>query len=70
MAWRLTDVIDSYASGLPQLFPADVLALVLLSTDGMLKALLNNGFIVEPVTGKHFWNKIMTIYSTPNGYNL
>lgn len=66
-AWRATDVIERFASGLaPALRPTGE-ALIVLSTDGewqaMLAALDTHGFQVQPIASRDFGNEILTVYS-------
>lgn len=67
MAWRSTDVMERFASGLPKILAPGGHALILLSTDGdatrMLNELETHGLHILPVNRKHFGNEIMTVYS-------
>lgn len=66
-AWRATDVIERFASGLREALRPDGEALVVLSTDGewlaMLAALDARGFETRPVAARDFGNEILTVYS-------
>ena len=66
MAWRATDVMERFATGLPDALAPHGHALILLSTDGdaagMLSALKAQGLCVAPVVQRHFGSEIMTIY--------
>lgn len=66
-AWRSTDVIKRFASGLREALRPDGEALVVLSTDGewqaMLAALDTRGFMTRPVATRDFGNEILTVYS-------
>ncbi|MEA2559236.1 MAG: hypothetical protein QOH06_740 [Acidobacteriota bacterium] len=67
LAWRSPDVLERFASGLPEALSEDGRALILLSTDGdpegMLKALAAHGLQIEPAVRKDFGNEVMTIYA-------
>ena len=66
-AWRATDVIERFATGLRQTLRPNGEALVVLSTDGewqaMLAALEAHGFQTRPVASRDFGNEIVTVYS-------
>ena len=66
-AWRATDVIERFASGLRQTLKPTGEALIVLSTDGewraMLAALDARGFMTGPVASRDFGNEIVTVYS-------
>lgn len=66
MAWRGTDVMERFASGLAGALRPGGQALVLLSTDGdpagMLRALADHGFSVTAIAHRDFGNEIMTVY--------
>lgn len=66
-AWRATDVIERFASGLAHALRATGEALVVLSTDGewraMLAALHAEGFQTRPIASRDFGNEIVTVYS-------
>jgi release factor glutamine methyltransferase len=67
LAWRATDVMERFASGLPEVLAPDGVALVLVSTDGdaagMIGALAAQGFGLEAAARRHFGSEIMTVYS-------
>ena len=66
-AWRATDVIERFASGLRNALRPTGEALIVLSTDGewraMLAALDARGFQTRPVASRDFGNEILTVYS-------
>jgi methylase of polypeptide subunit release factors len=66
-AWRATDVIERFASGLRHALRPTGEALIVLSTDGewraMLAALDRGGFQTRPVASRDFGNEILTVYS-------
>lgn len=67
LAWRSPDVMERFASGLPGALSEDGRALILLSTDGdprgMLQALAAQGLRVQPAVRRDFGNETMTIYA-------
>ena len=66
-AWRGTDVIERFASGLNGALRPTGEALIVLSTDGewraMLAALDARGFATRPVASRDFGNEVLTVYS-------
>jgi 16S rRNA G1207 methylase RsmC len=66
-AWRATDVIERFASGLLQALRPTGEALVVLSTDGewraVLAALDAHGFQTRAIASRDFGNEIVTVYS-------
>lgn len=66
-AWRATDVIERFASGLRQALTPMGEARIVLSTDGewraMLAALEARGFQMRPVASRDFGNEIVTVYA-------
>lgn len=66
-AWRATDVIERFASGLRQALRPTGEARIVLSTDGewraMLAALDGRGFQVRPVASRDFGNEVLTVYA-------
>jgi release factor glutamine methyltransferase len=66
-AWRATDVIERFATGLSQVLRPTGEALVVLSTDGewraMLEALDAHGFQPRPIASRDFGNEVVTVYS-------
>ena len=66
-AWRATDVIERFASGLSGALRPTGEALIVLSTDGewraMLAALDARGFTTRPVASRDFGNEVLTVYS-------
>lgn len=66
-AWRATDVIERFASGLRQALTPTGEARIVLSTDGewraMLAALDARGFQMRPVASRDFGNEIVTVYA-------
>lgn len=66
IGWRSEDVIERFAHGLPEVLAERGLGLVLLTTHGddrgMIEALLRAGLSVEPLERRHFGIEIFTIY--------
>jgi len=66
-AWRGTDVLERFATGLPAILAPGGTALLLLSTDGdgpaLLAALERRGFRIESAARKDFWNEVVTVYA-------
>jgi hypothetical protein len=66
LGWRSPDVIDRFASGLPDVLKRSGVALVLLTShgdeQGMLDGLADAGLHVDIARRKHFGVEIMTIY--------
>jgi len=66
LAWRATDVMERFATGLPAVLARRGVALVLLSTDGdaagARAALAAHGFRLEVAARRHFANEVMTVY--------
>ena len=66
MAWRGTDVLERFASGLRDVLTAEGRGFVLLSSDGdaagMLDALSRGGMKVSVAERRHFGSEVMTIY--------
>lgn len=66
IGWKSTDVIDKFSMGLPKVLKRDGIALVLLTSHGdergMLDSLVAAGLRVEIAERKHFGVEIMTIY--------
>jgi HemK-related putative methylase len=66
-AWRATDVIERFASGLRDALRPTGEALIVLSTDGewraMLVALAASGFQTRAVASRDFGNEVLTVYS-------
>ncbi len=64
--WWSTDVMERFATGLPEVLAPGGRALVLLSTkgdeDGMLGALAAQRLDVEPVTRTDLGNEVITVY--------
>ncbi len=72
-AWRSTDVIERFATGLGSVLHAAGEALVVLSTDGewksMLAALGASGFTTRAVATRDYGNEVLTVYSArPAGH--
>jgi len=69
-AWRSTDVPERFALALPGALEPDGVALVVLSTDGdqrgILDALQRQSLSINPVVQHDFGNEIMTIYAVRN----
>lgn len=67
LAWRGTDVLERFASGLPAALAPDGLALLLLSTDGdspaLLDALEREGFAIESAARRDFGNEVVTVHA-------
>jgi methylase of polypeptide subunit release factors len=67
LSWRSQDIGERFAANLQSRLKGGGRALVLLSTDGdaqgMLAALGQHGFQVDPFARRNFINEIMTIYS-------
>jgi len=66
MAWRGTDVLERFASGLREVLSDGGRGFVLLSSDGdaagMLDALSRAGMKVSIAERRHFGSEVMTIY--------
>ena len=66
LSWRSPDVIDRFARGLPGVMKPNGIALVLLTSHGdergMLEALRAAGLSIEIAERRHFGVEIMTIY--------
>ena len=66
IGWRSQDVIERFAQGLPEVLAERGLGLVLLTTHGddrgMIEALLRAGLSVEALERRHFGVEIFTIY--------
>jgi SAM-dependent methyltransferase len=66
-AWRATDVIERFATGLAGALRPTGEARIVLSTDGewraMLTALDARGVTTRPVASRHFGNEVLTVYS-------
>lgn len=66
MAWRGADVIERFAAGLPQVLAPGGRALVVLSTDGearvMLEALERGGFRVAAIAERRYGTEVLTAY--------
>jgi HemK-related putative methylase len=66
-AWRATDVIERFASGLNDALRPTGEARIVLSTDGewraTLAALETRGFTIRPVASRDFGNEVLTVYS-------
>lgn len=66
IGWRSEDVIERFARGLPEVLARHGLGLVLLTTHGddrgMIEALMRAGLSVEPLERRHFGVEIFTIY--------
>jgi release factor glutamine methyltransferase len=74
LAWRGTDVLERFAAGLPAaLVPGGVL-LLLLSTDGegdtLLKALQNQGFMMDEAARRDFGNEVVTVHAVRRHYDM
>jgi len=73
LGWRSTDVIDKFAAGLPKVLEPDGIALVLLTSHGdergMLDGLEAAGLSVQVAQRKHFGVEIMTIYQVTHLLN-
>jgi len=67
VGWKSNDVIERFADGLPEVLKPDGVALVLLTTHGddrgMIEALITAGLTVTPVKRNHFGMEILTIYA-------
>jgi HemK-related putative methylase len=66
-AWRATDVMERFASGLKGALRPTGEARIVLSTDGewraTLAALQARGFTISPVAFRDFGNEVLTVYS-------
>lgn len=67
LAWRGTDVLERFATGLPAALSPDGVLLLLLSTDGdgptLLEALRRGGFVIETAAERDFGNEVVTVYA-------
>ena len=70
-AWRGTDVIERFASGVSAVLTDRGRAFVLVSTDGDRpntdEVLSRSGFALQVLCRKHYGNEIMTIYDVTRG---
>jgi HemK-related putative methylase len=66
-AWRATDVIERFASGINDALRPTGEARIVVSTDGewraTLAALETRGFTIRPVASRDFGNEVLTVYS-------
>ncbi len=66
-AWRGTDVLERFATGLPAALAEGGTALLCLSTDGdgeaLLAALRNRGFRIETAARRDWGNEVVTVHA-------
>lgn len=67
LAWRGTDVLERFATGLPAALAPGGTALLLLSTDGdgptLLEALRHQGFTIDTAAERDYANEVVTVYA-------